>query len=69
MLTLRHHRTERPAWQAPPVCAEFRGSGIELQLIDAVDALERAESAGSPDRTALALQVRRLQDELIALSA
>ena len=69
MLALRHPRHEPHAWEAAPACDEFRGSGIELQLIDAVDALERAEAAGSPDRTALALQVRRLQEELVALSA
>jgi hypothetical protein len=65
-----HHTHHQPQpWEQPAHCDEFRGTGIELQLIDAVDALERAEAAGSPDRTALALQVRRLQDELIALAA
>lgn len=66
---MRHHRHQPQPWEGPARCDEFRGTGIELQLIDAVDALERAEAAGSPDRTALAVQVRRLQDQLIALAA
>lgn len=63
-----HHERPAPAWQAGAPCDEFRAIGTELQLIDAVDALERAEAAHSPDQAVLAERVRQLQDELVALS-
>jgi len=63
-----HHHTSAPTWEAGEPCEEFRAIGTELQLIDAVDALERAEAAGAPDRAELAERVRQLQDELVALA-
>lgn len=69
MFALRHHPTPQHPWLAAPRCDEFRASGLELELIDAVDQLERAEAAGSPDRPALAAQVRWLQDDLVAIAS
>lgn len=71
MFAVRHQQDPSAphAWQEPTVCEEFRSSGLELELIDAVDALERAEAVGRPETTALALRVRHLQDELVALFA
>ena len=65
MLALRHPAPPAPRrWEAAAPCDEFRRTGIELQLIDAVDELERAEAAGRPGQEDLALRVLGLQYEL-----
>ena len=65
MLALRHPTPTAPqAWETAVSGEEFRLTGIELQLIDAVDELERAEAAGRPDQEELALRVLGLQYEL-----
>ncbi|QYG94910.1 hypothetical protein HC251_22400 [Iamia sp. SCSIO 61187] len=65
MIALRHPTTHAPqTWEVAAACDEFRCTGIELQLIDAVDELERAEAAGRPDQEELALRVLALQYEL-----
>jgi hypothetical protein len=65
MLTLRHPTTHAlSSWEVAAACDEFRCTGIELRLIDAVEELERAEAAGRPDQEELALRVLALQYEL-----
>ncbi|HXH58980.1 hypothetical protein [Iamia sp.] len=54
-------------WQAGDVCSEFRGLGLELQLIDAVDERDRARAASATDLPRLEARVRSLQDQLVDL--
>ncbi|HYI61447.1 MAG TPA: hypothetical protein VEW93_06535 [Acidimicrobiales bacterium] len=73
MLTFRRHRTDgptrAPAWMLDDCCSEFRASGLELQLIEAVEARDRLQRGGVGDRDEVEAEIARLQDELARVSA
>lgn len=64
MLTFRRHHTETPPWAQAAVCPEYHLSGLELELIDLIDARERAEYGGFDDVAELDAQIAALQEEL-----
>ena len=63
----RHHPEAEPAWAHASIPAEFRASGLELQLIDLVDLRDRSARAGFDDVEALDLEIAELRDELARL--
>lgn len=70
MLSLRHHRHDaEPSAADPPVCAEYRASGLELRLIDLVEERTRAEVAGRVDTAELEAKIATVRDEQAAVCA
>lgn len=74
MLTFRRHRrsdgpSEGPAWMVEDGCSEFLATGLELQLIDALEARDQLQRGGVGDRDEVEATIARLRDELARVSA